>query len=65
MGLTVFCSLLSNKGGNQLGMVHKIPHQHHPGLCNIFIHLPGESGNSPPSQFYWRFWKRSSQPPNQ
>lgn len=31
MGLIVFCSALSNKGENQPGMVHEIPHQHHPG----------------------------------
>lgn len=41
MGLTAFCSLLSNKGGNQLGMVHKIPHQHHPGLRTSLSTYPG------------------------
>lgn len=40
MGLIVFCSLLSNKGGTNWAWCLRFPTSATPDSCNIFIHLP-------------------------
>lgn len=56
---TVLCSSLRPQRKGQLCRVCRLPTPTTPDSWNIFIHLPGDSGNSLPSHFYWRHYMQS------